>query len=476
LKLFEYQDESLSKIFDFYDHGGRRLLLQMPTGTGKSLVACEFIKRQKEQSRPIYFITHSKSLLWQFSDHLNEFGLRHGIIAPASPTLRYRIQVISAQSLIRRIEDIDEPWGLIFEEAHHSTTGMFSTILQKWPNARLLGLTATPYRLSGEPLSMYEHMIVNKSVRWFIDNYYLSDFDYFIPAEVDTAGIHHIAGDFNQKELSEKLQTDKTRVGNLVQYYEKYSPGSPGIAFGTSIIDSENIAERFLQSGYPMTPLHSQITGSVKNILNDCRAGKINLISTCDLVGEGVDVKGLSVEIDGRPTESLTVKLQHSGRVLRAQYAPGYDLSTKEGRRAAMEAGGKGRAKILDFSSNYTRHGLPDDEREWSLKGIKRIKMESKLKRCPQCQRPVMNLLSTCPYCLYIFPQTIQSESEETKEREGELIPISEFKPEDKNGLIIKIAREAKTYKQAVKLAKSSGAKASAAWYIWTKVLAKNIS
>ena len=244
-KLFDYQETNLEKTIDFFDHGGQSLLLQMPTGTGKSLVACEFIKRMKGQSRPVYFITHSKSLLWQFSDHLTELEIIHGIISPNSPTLQMRVQVISAQSLIRGIESVAEPWGLIFEEAHHSTTGMFTTILKRWPKARLLGLTATPYRLSGEPLSMYEHLVSSPSVRWFIDNYYLSDFDYYIPAEVNTAGLHHVGGDFNAKELSDRLHDDKLRVGSLVRHYERYAKGLPGIAFGTSIADSDNIAGRF---------------------------------------------------------------------------------------------------------------------------------------------------------------------------------------------------------------------------------------
>ena len=137
-----------------------------------------------------------------------------------------------------------------------------------------------------------------------------------------------------------------------------------------------------------------------------------------------------------------------------------------------MEAGGKGKAKILDFSSNYLRHGLPDDEREWSLKGTPKIKMESKYKRCPSCQRPVLNFLHTCPYCGYEFP-IVQSEPEETPEREGELIPISQLRYEDRNGLALKIAREAHSMKDAVRIAKECGVNQQAAWYVWRKLLKK---
>ena len=128
-KPFDYQAVALDKIADFFDHGGRSVILQMPTGTGKSLVASTFISRMKEQEKPVYFVTSSSSLLWQFSEHLEEFGMRHGIIKAGCPTLRYRVQVVSVQSLMNRIHMIDEPWGLIFEEAHHSSANQFKAVL-----------------------------------------------------------------------------------------------------------------------------------------------------------------------------------------------------------------------------------------------------------------------------------------------------------------------------------------------------------
>ena len=111
---------------------------------------------------------------------------------------------------------------------------------------------------------------------------------------------------------------------------------------------------------------------------------------------------------------------------------------------------------------------------EWSLEGSIKVKSESKYKRCPNCQRPVRVFASTCPECGYIFPVTV-IDPEPVEEREGELIPISSFKPEDKNGLIIKIAREAGSMKDAIRIAKSAGANAAAAWYAWKIVLKKAI-
>lgn len=469
--MWDYQQTNFNKAIDFYTHGGRSLVLQQPTGTGKSRVAVEITRYFKDQSKPVYFITQSGNLLTQFSDALTEYGCMHGIIKSGYPVLNFRVQVISVQSLMKRAKYLAEPYLCIFEECHHAASSQFKKVLEIWPNTKILGLTATPGRPDGKPLDMFEDMILSPGLRWFIDNYYLADYDYFIPNEFDTSKIHHRFGDFNAAELKAATEEDKLRVGNFVKHYKKYANNLPGIAFGISIADSENIAKVFGESGYPMQSMHSK-TPNIDQVLKDAKSGKYNLLSTCDLIGEGTDIKRLTCMLDGRPTESIVIQIQHWGRPLRALFASGYDLSTISGRRAAMEAGGKGKAKILDFSSNYLRHGLPDDEREWSLSGKIKQSCASKYKRCPECQKPVLSFAKVCPYCGHEFLQEAEPETE-VKEREGELIPISQLKVEDKNGLSLRIAREAASMKDAVRIAKECGVNQQAAWFIWRKLLKK---
>lgn len=474
-KLFDYQEEAVQQITDFFNHGGHSTILQLPTGAGKSLTAVEFIKRCREDNKPVYFLTHSKNLLWQFSDHLTEYGVPHGIISSGSPVLKYKIQVISAMSLKSRIHLLPEPSYIIAEEAHHSASNMFTEIFKYWPHAKILGLTATPERLDGKPLDMYENIITLHQVRWFIDNGYLSDFDYYAPNDLDTSGIHKSMGDFNKKELDELVKNQKSRVGQIVENYKKYAEGLPAIAFATSIEDSENIAERFINAGYDMHALHSKMKGDLMKELEKCRNGDISLLSSCMSIGEGTDVKGLSVSLDCRPTQSLTIFLQHAGRVLRTKYAPGYDLSTREGRLAAIEAGGKKKAIILDFSSNYTRFGLPDDEREWSLKAKqkeKKVREKGTLKRCPSCQRPIPINSELCPHCNYLFAEV--KRKREILERQAEMVNVKslkDFVPMQQQDAIRYLARNAHNLKQAQSLAKNIGLSAQSAWYIWNKIL-----
>jgi len=444
MKLFDYQEENLAATLDFFAHGGRSMVSVLATGTGKSVIAKAFMRAVRAENKLVYFLTHSKQLLRQFSDHLAAIDIRHGIIAPGYPVLRYRVQVISVQSLATRYTMLDAPDFLIFEECHHAPANMFKRVLDYWPAARLLGYTATPGRPDGTPLDMFEHMEFRRQVRWYIDEGYLADFDYYAPAELDTSMLHHTAGDFNKKELAE---VNKGRVKSFVQAYRKYAHGKSGIAFGIDIADCERIATEFSDSGHAMTAIHSKLSDA-HSVLDRVKDTPGVLVASADMVGEGVDIKGLTVEIDARPTESIVIKMQHSGRVLRANYAPGHDLYTRSGRLAALAENGK-RAKILDFCSNFVRHGLPDDDREWSLKPVKKIeKGVSELKKCPQCERPVLRVLMKCPHCQYVWQCGIPS-PRVIKEKEGELSKIDRVNHSILQILIKDIAINAKTLSDA---------------------------
>jgi len=472
LTLWDFQENNVNKAIDFYDHGGRSLVISQPTGTGKSLVAREIVNRFYTSNKPVYFITHSKNLLWQFSDHLVDIGLRHGIIAPNHPIIRYKIQVISVQSLKKRMKMLDEPALLIFEEAHHSSSKTFRDILDYWTHSNLLGITATPNRPDGTPLGdIYEELILSPQVKWFIENYYLSDYEYFAPEELDTSGIHHRYGDFVKSEILEAVDK-KAIIGNLVDHYNRFAPGLPGIISSVSIKHSEDIAAQFLERGINTQAIHSKMKGDVKTIIGKLKAGGVDLISFCDMLGEGVSVNGLSALIMGRPTDSLTIDLQQIGRILRAVYAKGHDLSTKNGRHAAMEEGGKGKAIIIDPVNNYIRHGLPDDDRTWSLEGkTKTDKGTITLKRCPECLRPVNIGVRVCPFCEFVWPETTADRIPE--EKAGQLINVRDRG--EKQDLVIAIGRGAHNLKEAIKIAKQQGLKHTEAYDVWVRILKNEV-
>ena len=482
MKLWEPQIKMVDAIEDFWNHGGRSVMVQMPTGSGKSNVFTEIIFNRYRSKKPIYFITHSKNLLSQASDHLTNKGIYHGITASGYPQLRCRVQVISAQTLIHRINQLPEPEFIIFEEAHHSSANMFKRPMEVWSNAKYLGLTATPRHTNGTPFPEYEILLQSESIRWFIDEGYLSDFDYYAPEELDMSGVHKRMGDYIVKEVEEKVD-NRAVIGNVVDHYRNWSDGKPGAAFGVSIKHILDITKQFNEAGYPMESLHSRNGGDVLDTIKRMRSGGCNMISSCDIIGEGTDIPGLTTELDVRPTGSLTIKLQHDGRVLRANFADGYDLSRKSERLAAIAAGTKPKAIILDCVSNWTRHGLPDEDREWSLAGTKGagIQEPSKYKRCPQCFRPVKIHNRNCPWCQYEFEFTgsrmpAQKEGVLKKIESGTQVQtaVSGWSNPDNQRLIKLIAATAKNVGDARRIAEEAGQTAGKGWMIWKKILKRS--
>jgi superfamily II DNA or RNA helicase len=134
------------------------------------------------------------------------------------------------------------------------------------------------------------------------------------------------------------------------------------------------------------------------------------------------------------------------------------------------KAKGKDKAIILDHVGNWSRFGLPDDEREWSLKGKpKGAKEPSKYKRCPECLRPVAVSARKCEWCGYEWMYEAQERM--PVEVEGTLVSIKERKEGENQDLYRAISRNAHNLKEAIKIAKEMGYKHNSAFYVWTELL-----
>ena len=219
-----------------------------------------------------------------------------------------------------------------------------------------------------------------------------------------------------------------------------------------SIAHSEHVAAEFRDAGYRAIAVNSRMDAlSVQRAIDGLRSGETEILTQCEMLGEGVDIPAATCLIGLRPTASLTIYLQHVGRVLR-------------------RAEGKDRAIILDHVGNWTRFGLPDDEREWSLFAkSKKVSDPSAYKRCPDCLMVVAVSAKICGHCGYTW--AVQARETMPEQVEGELVSIKDRDETDNQDLIRSIARYAHNLKQAIKVAKSLGYNHRSAYYIWTKVL-----
>lgn len=450
--LRPYQAEAVGRIVSFWTSGRSAILCQLPTGGGKSRIIRAIVDNYAQSRKVIYLIAHRQTLVRQLSTEIQEAGINHGIIQAGAPYIRYRVQVCSMQTLVRRLDKLPEPEIVIVDECHHLKSNSYMRILDRWPEAKLLGMTATPQRIDGKGFDdIFEELIVGPSMRELMDGGFLSDYEYYAPAVVDMSGAKIRAGEYDSREASERVDR-KVITGSAVEHYRKYADHQPAIASCVSIAHSEHVATEFMEAGYKAIAVNSRMDAlQVQRAIDGLRSGETEILTQCEMLGEGVDIPAATCLIGLRPTASLTIYLQHVGRVLR-------------------RAEGKDRAIILDHVGNWQRFGLPDDEREWSLMAkAKKISDPSAYKRCPECLMIVSVSAKVCMHCGYTW--AVQVRDMIPEEVEGQLVSVKDRDETDNQDLIRSIARYAHNLKQAIKVAKSLGYNHRSAYYVWTKVL-----
>ncbi len=392
--LRNYQEPVIESVRGEFKAGKRSVLMVMPTGAGKTVCFSYITAGAQKLGKRVWLLAHRVELVEQISDTLKQFGVAHGFIAAGYPQTPSRLaQVASIQTLIRRSSSHHAPDLIIVDEAHHATAkNTIGKILAAYPRARVLGVTATPLRLSGEGLcETFETMVVGPSVQQLIDAGALSPVTVYAPPTVETSSLHVRAGEFITSELSALV--DKPKItGSAVDHYRKHADKKRAVAFCVSVDHARNVAAEFTRAGYSAMYVDGTMERSSRaDAVNRFKQGKIHVLTSCDLISEGFDCPGIEVGISLRPTASTGLWLQQVGRCLRV-----FD--------------GKDKATILDHAGNTLRHGLPTDEREWTLQGRERSTRGSKsdevvsVRVCPNCFSADKAGKPACVHCGHVYP------------------------------------------------------------------------
>lgn len=412
----DYQQPFLEGIRDAYGHGAQSVLGVAPCGFGKTISFAYMTMNSVNKGVSVGLVAHRGELLDQIGGALTSFRVPHGYIAPKrAPDPLAPAQVCSVQALGRRIERINRnPFGFLIEdEAHHCASGTAHHAVAlahkkkkadgKWWS-KILGVTATPERLSGEALQdTFETMVIGPTVGELMDTGALSRYRAYAPTAPDVSQVKKTAGDLDRNQTGEIM--DKPKVtGSAVEHYIRLAYQKKAVAFCVSVEHAEHVARDFVAAGIPAASLDGTMHPDIRReILRQFAAGDIWVLTSCDLISEGYDLPGIEVAILLRPTESLVLFIQQVGRALRAVYAAGFDLNTERGRLDAIQAGPKQFAIILDHAGNIARHGLPDDDRIWSLQGRKARKASGyrviPTCTCGKCFRTFRPSRSSCPFC-----------------------------------------------------------------------------
>jgi superfamily II DNA or RNA helicase len=349
------------------------------------------------------------------------------------------------QTVSRRLNNIPEPDVIITDECHHSCAMTYRKIYDKFPNAVRLGFTATPIRLNRGGLGeIYEDLITSVSTKWLIENNYLAPYKYYSVKLADTSGLHIKAGDYKSDEVAELMQ-NKEIYGHTVEQWERLAKGKKTIVYCASVEASKMTANEFSSAGYISYSLDGNSPKNERqNVMERFRSGEIKILCNAELFGEGLDVPDCECVVLLRPTQSLSLFIQQSMRSMR--YQPNKT------------------AIIIDHVGNCYLHGLPDDDREWSLESKKKQENTVKIRECVNCFAVYPPILKKCPYCNFEAVKEIRTSEREVVEVDlVELKRIEDIKSTPYNELKLT------TWEQVVEVQKARGYKFS-----WALFYARN--
>ena len=384
--LRDYQQQAVDEIRDAFRRRSKSVLFVLSTGGGKTVAFSYIVKAAAEKGSRALILAHRKKLVTQASATFRDFGIEHGLIMSGRSGNRLPVQIGMIGTIANRTDRLAEPDFIVIDEAHHTAAASYRKILDAFPKARVLGVTATPQRTDGAGLGdIFDSMVVGPSMRDLITRGALANYTIFgPPTQIDLSGIKSTAGDFNQNQLAGKVD-QASITGDAVAHYRRLVPGKRAVAFCVGVEHAEHVAEQFRGSGIPSERVDGTMDeGEIERAFARFVSGETLVLTSCQLIDEGVDVPAIEAVIDLAPTQSLIRYLQKVGRALRP-------------------ALGKERAILLDHAGNHRLHGFPDDDRAWSLegrkKGEKRQLGRIPVTTCRQCFAAYPPSLDRCPHC-----------------------------------------------------------------------------
>lgn len=364
MQLWPHQSRALEQAREAITAGKRRILIVSPTGSGKGTLATEILRLAVKQGKRGVFLIHRREIIDDVHQRLTKAGVRAGVILPDRNQSPYApVQVCSVQTLTAR--GTRPPADVVIaDECHHISSRTWSELVACYPDAVLIGLTATPERGDGKPLHQFEHMIVAAQYSELIAQ------GLIVPARV-----------YRPSERQENaLALDP------VAAFKQYAPGSKGFCFVGSLELGADVTRRFKEAGVPAVTIEGKTHKQTRDrAMADLRRGTLRVLVNVNTLSEGVDCNDTDLCILASTNNHCGTYLQRVGRVLRS-------------------APGKTHATVLDLVGASLTHGLPHWDREYSLSG-KAIGLSQlpPLTVCASCGLTQLSGRASCEGCGFTF-------------------------------------------------------------------------
>ena len=397
VNLFEDQEEFVYKLRRSVQAGNKSILGVASPAFGKTIVAAYITHSANEKTgASVWFLVHRKNLLRQTSQSFWANHIEHGLITSGKRRSTQAIQVGTIGTAYSRMATLTPPKILFIDEAHLAKGNMFESVITwaRESGSLVIGLTGTPERLDGKALGdVFEDLIEARSTSWLMEQGRLSSYDiYTTPLMPDLSEVKRAGGDYNREQLEQAMDKGDL-LGDAVSHWRKLANGMITVVYCVSVKHSKHTAEAFNNAGIPAVHVDAKTTeAELKEACLGLASGKYKILCNCELVIEGFDLSaqvGQNITIECcmllRPTQSLARYLQMVFRALRAKPKP---------------------AIILDHAGCVLKHGLPDDERSWTLEGKKKGKRKADdeepdihIHQCKSCFHIFKAGVSECPKC-----------------------------------------------------------------------------
>ena len=387
MKLRRYQIDLINNTRQAFVNYKRPLVV-LPCRAGKTVCFADMTDKHINKTNGyVWFLVHRRELIEQTQETFKQFNI---------PTDNVFIGMV--QTVTRNLDKYKRPTMIIFDECHHAKAKTWTNIIDYFPNVPMIGLTATPIRMDGKGLgSIFDTLVMGEQSNELMKQGWLSEYDYYAPSignlEWKFKGVDYDLTDVTASLLKSKI------YGEIEKYID---PKRKTIIYSPSIEFSKSLCARLGATHFDgNTPKKER-----KDIIDKFRSGEIMLLSNVDLIGEGFDIPDCEVVILLRPTMSLSLYIQQSMRCLTP--APGK------------------RATIYDLVGNVYKHGMPTEDREWSLtdKTVVRNKSGEEdiiVRQCKSCRLVYSGIEQICPYCGHNNGQT-RRQIEEAEQVELEKI------------------------------------------------------
>lgn len=364
-KLRNYQQKTVDDVYQSMKRGNRRIIVQQPPRTGKTVIFAEIARRATLKNNHVLFLVHRKEILDQtiktFEKQNVDFNLTTlGMV----------------QTLTRHVPEMPKPRLIIVDEGHRALAKTYQRILQAFPQAYVLYFTATPIRTGHDQLDQIaDDIIVGKSIKWLTEHHFLAPFHYYGLGDIDRSKLRKSNGDYSSQSMDEAISHQI--YGHIVQQYQRLANGKQAVVYCHSIESAKKVTEQFSKVGISAAEIDGDTDSQVRDeLVQKFRDQRVTILANVNLFTEGVDLPNVDCVIMARPTSSLALYLQFSMRC----------LNPRKGKTAI----------IIDHVDNFLTFGLPNSDRDWR----QAIQTRDKRKKKLNVGGPA---ICQCKYCFGIF-------------------------------------------------------------------------